>query len=167
MAQKVCELCLDSERCTNCQKQIIFYNIGDFVDWMLAIENHHYIFIAHNAKGYDSHMIINELQKRKIPRDSKIDVTVNGTKILLLAFRKIEIKDLSLFIPMKLESFPKAFGIKELKKGFFPHSFNKPENFTYIDPYPAKSFYGYDYFSVEKQAEFDQFYESVRDKEFF
>lgn len=68
---------------------------------------------------------------------------------------------------MRLEAFPKAFGIKELKKGFFPHGFNKPENQNYIGVYPEKSFYGYDYMSQAKQNEFDKFfYESVKDKIF-
>ena len=121
MAQKVSKECIDVYpdcTCEDCTTKIIYYNISDFVDWMLSQSNDHCIFIAHNSKGYDAYMIISELQKRKIPTDANIAATVNGTKVMYFKFRKIEIKDSSLFIPMRLEQFSKAFGIKELKKGF-------------------------------------------------
>ena len=167
MAQRICKSCLDLDTlCDFCNTKIIHNNIGDFVDWMLDPINSNFSFIAHNSKAYDSYMIINEFQKRVVPCDTKIVTNVNGTKILYLKFRDIEIKDSSLFIPMRLDQFSKAFGIKELKKGFFPHEFNLPQNENYIGPYPDKSFYGYQFMSLEKKKEFDVFYESVKNKTF-
>jgi hypothetical protein len=49
---------------------------------------------------------------------------------------------------MRLEQFPKSFGLKELKKGLFPHRFNKPENQNYVGPIPAKEDYDYDYMTA-------------------
>jgi hypothetical protein len=63
-------------------------------------------------------------------------------------------------MPMRLEQFPKAFGLKELKKGFFPYTFNKPENYKYVGPYPDKEYYGYNYFTKAKREEFLNWYET-------
>lgn len=53
------------------------------------------------------------------------------------------------FIAMPLASFPKTFGLKELKKGYFPHLFNRPENYEYVGPVPAKDYYMPETMSVE------------------
>jgi hypothetical protein len=167
MAQRVCRDCIDKEtRCFECVKRIVYYNISDFVDFMLRKKNEYYIFIAHNAKGYDSQFIINEFQKRNIPTDGnkEISATLDGTKLMGLFYRKICIKDSSLFIAVKLEDFPTAFGLRELKKGFFPHAFNKPEN--YVGPFPPKEDYGYNLFSAKKRSEFLEWYDEQRDKVF-
>ena len=128
---------------------------------MLQEEQENYIFIAHNAKGFDSHFIINEFQKREIPTDQNLEAIVDGTKIMGIYFRKIVIKDSCLFLPMRLEQFTKAFQLSELKKGFFPHKFNRPENYDYIGPYVDKEFYGYNYFSESKRREFLEFYNNA------
>jgi len=39
---------------------------------------------------------------------------------------------------MFLAKLPKAFGLTELKKGYFPHLFNKTENRDYVGPLPLK-----------------------------
>jgi hypothetical protein len=60
-------------------------------------------------------------------------------------------KDSCLFITKPLEAFPKIFDIKELVKGFFPHKFNRPENFNYVGKYPDKKYYSPEFFSQEKK----------------
>ena len=67
---------------------------------------------------------------------------------------------------MPLANFPKTFGLNEMKKGFFPHKFNTPENQSYIGPFPAASFYQSEFFSVKKKQEFDQWYEKNKENEF-
>ncbi len=67
---------------------------------------------------------------------------------------------------MSLEKFPKTFGLSELKKGFFPHGFNLPENQSYIGCIPDKGKYGYKFFSNSKLNEFEIWY-SQRSKEIF
>ena len=44
----------------------------------------------------------------------------------------IKIIDSLNFIQQPLSSFPKTFGINQLKKGYFPHYFNKKCNQDYI-----------------------------------
>ena len=58
------------------------------------------------------------------------------------------------FVASKLAAFPKTFGLKELKKGYFPHYFNTPENQTYIGTVPDRKYYGPDQMSPEGRAEF-------------
>ena len=42
------------------------------------------------------------------------------------------------FLQMPLKSFPKTFGRSELKKGYFPHYFNKECNKDYVGNIPSK-----------------------------
>jgi hypothetical protein len=58
------------------------------------------------------------------------------------------------FLPMKLAALPKAFGLTELRKGYFPHFFNKMENQTYVGPYPDPKEYGVDYMSTVERTAF-------------
>ena len=162
MVQKVCVKCIDSiERCEKCAQLYIFSNITEFVDWMLEKENADYQFFAHNSSRFDSHFIINELNKRRCPIDKPPMCICKGCKLLGIFYRQISIKDSASFLPMKLEDFSKAFGLTELKKGFFCHHFNLPENQNYIGDYPPKNDYGYEYMPAEKRVQFDKFYDEA------
>ena len=71
---------------------------------------------------------------------------MNGSKIMVMnvpAF-KIRFPDSINFIQFPLSLFPKTFGLKEFKKGFFPHLFNKPGNENYVEKIPNEI-----YFSAE------------------
>lgn len=184
MANKVCKECIEiidrDKRCIICTKKYVYHNITEFVDWLLDEENEYFIFIAHNAKGkyyqvsnmtflnissnegYDAHFIINEIHKQQIPRDSDINVILSGSKIIGVGFRRIMLKDSSLFIPMPLDQFETAFELNDmnLKKGFFPHAFNKPENYDYIGPMPPQECYGIKFFNSKKLDEFKKFYQA-------
>ena len=46
------------------------------------------------------------------------------------------------FLQMPLKSFPKTFGMNELKKGYFPHYFSKVCNKNYVRRIPSKKHYG-------------------------
>ena len=77
----------------------------------------------------------------------------NGGKILELRVGKpgkerVRFIDSLSFFFMPLTNFTSTFGFDEndttlnLKKGYFPHFFNVPENQDYRGPLPAKHFYG-------------------------
>ena len=83
--------------------------------------------------------------------DKLPSLILKGTKILTLEYRDVKLIDSYNFIPISLERFPETFGLKELKKGFFPHSFNSPENFNYIGSIPSKSFFSANFFSENKK----------------
>ena len=67
---------------------------------------------------------------------------------------------------MALSEFATSFELSELKKGFFPHSFNNPENQSYIGSYPDQKYYEPEFFSLKKKNEFENWYEQVKDTEF-
>ena len=58
------------------------------------------------------------------------------------------------FLSMKLAKFPKAFGLDEMCKGYFPHYFNRKENQKYVGPYPSTTDYGCDYMDTDDRAKF-------------
>ncbi|XP_052760046.1 uncharacterized protein LOC128202914 [Mya arenaria] len=70
------------------------------------------------------------------------------------------------FLPMKLAALPKAFGLTELKKGWFPHFFNNRENQTYIGPYPQATSYGCEFMSSKEREELLTWFESKKDEDF-
>ena len=45
------------------------------------------------------------------------------------------------FLLAPLSALPKMFGFGVMKKGFFPHAFNTPENQNYVGPHPAREYY--------------------------
>jgi hypothetical protein len=159
MAKRVCLQCYKTDlACRLCLNKYIFYNIHDFVSWIRAHENREFICYAHNAKGYDAQFILQEIYKTTCVADPKINVIVNGSKIMEIRYAGIIIRDSANFIPMPLSQFPKAFNLSELKKGYFPHKFNKPENKNYVGPYPDAKYYQPEFMTREKKQDFEQFY---------
>ena len=69
---------------------------------------------------------------------------------------------------MPLKSFPKTFGMNELKKGYFPHYFNKECNKNYVGPMPSKKHYGYYQMKPDERAKFLKwYYDRVSEKYIF
>lgn len=96
-------------------------------------------------------------------------VIYNGSKIMHMELAKglhIRVLDSLNFLPMKLAALPKAFGLTELRKGYFPHFFNKRENQHYVGPYPDPKAYGADFMSTEDKKAFLSWYETKRDAVF-
>ena len=60
---------------------------------------------------------------------------------------------------MPLKSFPKTFGMNELKKGYFPHYFNKECNKNYVGTMPSKKHYGYNQMKPDERSKFLKWYE--------
>ena len=84
--------------------------------------------IAHNARGYDSYFLLSYLTDIQWKQDNAH------------ACGKGIIDSLNIF-PMQLAALPKAFGLKEIKKGYFPHFMNTAANQKYVGPYPPPSMY--------------------------
>ena len=107
-----------------------------FLDWATSLTrtpNPHVkrkvICIAHNFKGYDSYFILEQCYKQYV----KPGQLVNGAKILSLSLADLRFLDSLSFLPMPLAAFPKAFGLTELKKGFFPHFLTPKTTKTTLD----------------------------------
>lgn len=150
----------------------IFRTNDEFCRWLFTEENKSYTAIAHYSKGYDIHHIKQYLYNNEIKIKFKsID---QGLKTLYLATSKPNIRfiDSISFFMCPLRALPKTFGLTNVKKGYFPHFFNKPENFSYVGPIPDKHYYGYDSMKTEDAKDFDKWYDENKnvvfdfDKEF-
>ena len=163
--KKICSKCLDNKNnnCTICCC-LTFTNNNNFCYWLF--KQKYFIALAHNMKGYDGVFIMNYIINNLSPKDRQPQVINNGSKIMYIDFNNVRILDSYSFIPISLSEFSNAFGIYELKKGFFPHLFNTQQNQNYVGQYPDKDLFGYKFLSSKKQKEFDEWYETVKDKEF-
>ena len=74
----------------------------------------------------------------------------NGVKIIRVEYNNVTLIDSLSFVSMPLAKFPKTFGLKEMKKGYFPHLFNTKANERYRGSIPAM-----DYFDPESMKEND------------
>ena len=72
---------------------------------------------------------------------------------------KLKFLDSLNFIPMPLKKFPKSFGVKELKKGYFPHLFNTIGNQDYVGQMPDKNYFDPDSMPASERANFLKWYE--------
>ena len=72
------------------------------------------------------------------------------------------------FLQIPLKSFPKTFGMDELKKGYFPHYFKRECNKNYVGPMPSKKHCGYNQMKPDERAKFLKWYDDrVRENYIF
>ena len=137
--------------------ETIFNDINSFCNGNLNDKYKGYTFVAHNSKRYDSHFIL----KWCIDNGLKSYCIYNGAKIMMMEIPQLRIKiiDSLNFIQQPLSSFPKTFGLNELKKGYFPHYFNKICNQNYIGQMPSKKHYGYNQMKTQDRQKFLQWYD--------
>ena len=120
------------------------------------------ICLAHNFKGYDSYFILEQCYQQYV----KPEQLVNGAKILSLSLAGLRFLDSLSFLPMPLAAFPKAFGLTELKKGFFPHFFNTADHQDYVGPIPAQDYYDPRGMSPAREAEFEAWHATRVDEHY-
>ena len=132
---------------------IEFFNIDDFMNWLLQDKHKGYIVIAHNGRGYDFQLIQEWVYKHSVMKPKNVYA---GSKIMILELKDLQMRfvDSLNFLTMRLDAFPKTFGLKELKKGFFPHYYNTAENFNYIGKIPPMRYFGYNAMDIKKREEF-------------
>ena len=138
-------------------KEYIHNSIEEFCKGFLNDKFKGYTFIAHNSKGYDSYFVLKWL----IDQGIKPYCIYNGAKIMFMELPKLSIRfiDSLNFLQMPLKSFPKTFGMSELKKGYFPHYFNKECNKDYVGTIPSKKHYGYNQMKPDERTKFLKWYE--------
>jgi len=138
-------------------KKFVFNDNSEFCEWLIEERHRNYTAIAHYARGYDSHFIMQYCVANTI----KPKTIYNGTKLMELRIRPLNIRiiDSHNFVPFPLAAFPKTFGLTELKKGYFPHLFNTPENENYIGPIPAKEYYCFDTMTPENRNKFIEWHD--------
>ena len=147
-------------------KEYIHNSIEEFCKGFLNDKFKGYTFIAHNSKGYDCQFVLKWL----IDQGIKPYCIYNGAKIMFMEIPKLSIRfiDSLNFLQMPLKSFPKTFGMSELKKGYFPHYFNKECNKDYVGTIPSKKHYGYNQMKPDERTKFLKWYEDrVRENYIF
>ena len=151
--------------CVGCDKrQVIFRGSNtqeEFCKWLISNQHKDFTVIDHNARGYDSYFIYDYLIAHSHVPDP---VIFSGSKIMYMRVptsgMNIRFLDSLNFLPMLLAQLPKSFGLKELKKGFFPHFFNTPENQDdMLLNLPDMKYYDPDSMSKERRKEFMEWYE--------
>ena len=138
---------------------IIHESLNEWCEWAFDEENHKgYTFIAHNGKGYDFKFIIRWIYEHT---QYKPFVIWGGQKIITMSIKELKIRfiDSLSFLTMRLADMPKTFGIKEIKKGYFPHWFNTKKNWDYIGPMPPVEVFKPERMSVKGNKEFMEWYE--------
>lgn len=145
-------------------------DINVFIRDMLMNENEgHNIVIAHNASGYDSRQVFDALLQYA-DRDN-IQIVSRGSKIMRMSVQNTVFQDSLLHLVGSLKSLANDYlknhpdGL-QLSKGYFPHLFNKAENYNYVGPIPDKKYFDLA-FTVNDQKGFDEFnewYASQQDK---
>ena len=134
----------------------------EFCDWLFSGDLSGAVCIAHNLKGYDSYFILQYLYENKILPD----LILNGAKVMMIeeSEEKIRFIDSLNFLVMPLSDLPKAFGLRELSKGFFPHLFNTQANQRYVGEIPDAKYYDPDGMKPETRAKFLLWHEEQRKK---
>ncbi len=137
---------------------------SDFCKWLFTKEHVNHIFVAHNFQGYDGYFIQNFLNANGV----KYDVIMTGAKIVTLTVPMFNIRfiDSLNFIPMALANFPKTFGLDELRKGYFPHLFNKSENQNYVGPIPCEPYYAPNSMSSKNRKAFQEWHKERKDSDY-
>ena len=109
----------------------------------------------HNLRGFDGMFIIKQLYDMNL-KVSKVLMT--GQKILYFESGQIKFKDSLSFLNMPLEKFTNTFDLQELKKGFFPHAFNREENQDYVGPIPDLKYYETNCMNSKKKKVVDKWH---------
>ena len=132
--------------------------IQDFLEWLDTLtkeDTRQVTVIADNFQGYDGYFVVDEYHHQH----RIVEQIRNGAKLLQVTFDNIRFIDSLSFFQMPLSTFPKTFGLTELKKGYFPHLFNTPENQEYVGPIPDKQYYMPESMSVGGRKEFEKWHE--------
>ena len=149
----------------------IFKSEEEFVKFLLKKDSKgkfvfkNYTVIAHYGSGYDFRFIYEYI----FSKTNICPFTIFcGQKITYMHVKKVNLRfvDSFKFFLAPLEALPKMFGLDELKKGYFPHAFNTPENQDYTGEIPDVSFYNPDGMKEGKRKEFLEWYSQQQGKVF-
>jgi len=162
VVQKVCTLCMNDDDCEMCgERERVFKGdntLDEFCQWLFSEENYQSTVLCHNFQGYDSYPVLQYLYRHGILPT----IVPNGAKVMSLQVPACKIKmiDSINFLPMALAKLPSMFGFEELKKGYFPHLYNRKENqHRVLDGLPDISYYTPDGMKPDDRNTFLTWYE--------
>ncbi|KAK3908165.1 putative DNA polymerase [Frankliniella fusca] len=129
--------------------------VKQFIDYLQSFGAKTELLItAHNAKAFDAVFLISEMVRRNL----KIEMTLQGAKIICMRVGSWKFIDSLMFLPMPLSAMPKSFSLHELKKGYAPYLAFKPEFFSYNGPMLDKKYYCVSSMKSKAALEFDSWY---------
>ena len=150
-------------------KEHAFEKYGDdcvklFIDRFRKPKYKGFTFIAHNAAGFDNHIVLRDMVNRGITPST----IMRGSRIVCMTDKHYKQRwlDSYSFLPMRLANTPAAMGFADMCKGHFPHKFNTPSNQDYVGDYPPPEFYGYEQMRDADKAAFMNWHNSVNGKTF-
>ena len=120
-----------------------------------------FVTIAHNAKAFDFHFILN----RAILLKWKSELIMNGLKILCMKMGHLVFLDSVSLLPCALRKLNEAFGLTATKS-LCPRYFNTEENLDYVGPIPNVSCYGVNEIRENERKEFHVWYENYKSEHF-
>ena len=138
--------------------------LRDFFEWLDVLTQddiRQVNVIAHNFQGYDGYFVVNQYHSN----NQTVKQIRNGCKLLQVQHDKIRFIDSLSFFQMSLAAFSKTFGLKELKKGYFPHKFSIPDHQEYVGPAPAIDHYMPEVTSPERRQKFEMWHKEQRDNQ--
>lgn len=139
----------------------VFTNIDEFCEWVFKPKHKDHTFMAHYGKGYDFQFIAEWL----IIHGVKPHMLQNGHKIIQMLVKhgyNIRFTDCFSFTLIPLRKFPVTFGLTELAKDIF--HINSVQIKTRI--IQDKSYYDYDQKIKKDRENFNEWYETTKDKTF-
>ena len=139
--------------------------VAEFLIWLEELteeDTQNVTVVAHNFQGYDGYFVVEQYYRT----NQIIEQLRNGAKLLQVQHDRIRFIDSLNFFAMKLDNFPKTFGIQQLKKGYFPHVFNVPANQNYVGELPSQDYYMPEVMGVRELEEFQKWHQEQRDRGF-
>ena len=170
VVHRTCALCMDRSMERACDEDCgrerrVFKGektLTEFCEYLFDGKNAGAVCIAHNAGSYDMQFVMGYVHGVGI----KPEVVVRGTKMMCMKAQGLRFVDSINFIPMALAKIPKAFDLKQLRKGWFPHRCNRPENVGYVGPMPKAELYEPSDMKDAQREEFLGWYEEHKDDTF-
>ena len=97
--------------------------------WLALPVNTGAYVVAHCGGSFDFQMILRYFLSDEVLRMKKVKPPLlRGNKIVTAVINNnLKLVDSYAFVAHALAKFPSIFNIPEEKKGFFPHTFNRPE----------------------------------------
>lgn len=135
--------------------------IEGMVDYLLNHNKGNNVVLAHNFSGYDGRFIYEELARKNVTR---IEPNFDGTKLIDLKIRVAKnrymyFRDTLKYLSGSLKNLAREYRTEEnLSKGYFPHLFNRVENYDYIGRIPDKKYFDLP-FTIKTEKELEEFNE--------
>ena len=143
----------------NSDEIFVCEDIVEFVNFVLTKKRT--TFIAHNGKAYDTWLLHKYLIRNTNKRPTKLILA--GNKIMYMKINSVRFIDSLNHIAQPLADLPEMFGIKELKKGYFPYTFNTIENRNYIGKIPDIKYFSPNEMMSSKRKDFMKWYDQQKD----